>query len=96
MNQCTFSISRVAYSHMFVCFRQRSKHSEVSDKGYHALKAGLALPHLESLRNLTAYLLPKNSAGVSFGRLLLRGPTVTSGHPTMHDLIIGTTAMSKD
>ena len=44
------------------------------------------LKHLESLSNLTAYLLLKNSAGVSFGHLLLRGPIVTSAHPTMLDL----------
>ena len=43
--------------------------------------------HLESLSNLNAYLLTKNSVGVSFGRLVLRGPTATRAHPTMLDLI---------
>ena len=45
------------------------------------------LKHLESLSNLNAYLLPKNSVGVSFGHLVLRGPTVTRAHPSMLDLI---------
>ena len=36
--------------------------------------------HLKSLGNLNTYLLPKNGASVSFGRLSLRGTTVTSGH----------------
>ena len=42
---------------------------------------------MESLGNLAAYLLSKNDAVLSFGRLLLRGPTVTSRAPYMLDLI---------
>ena len=46
---------------------------EMSERGYHALKAGLATHHLKSLGNLTAYLVPKDRACVSFGHLLLGG-----------------------
>ena len=42
---------------------------------------------MESLGNLADYLLSKKDAVLSFGRLILRGPTVTSRAHYMLDLI---------
>ena len=87
MQAATLHLRCSSESTLPVCFSWCSEHSKIFDRGYHALKTGSATSYLESLGNLTAYLLPKNSAGVSFGHLLLRGPIITNAHPTTLDLI---------
>ena len=49
--------------YFLVCYQfvidsaQKSEYSKMSDRGYHVSRAGLTTRHLESLGNLTAYLL---------------------------------------